>query len=407
MKRRIAVFTGSRAEYGLLSGVMRAIRDDATLELQVIAGAMHFAPEFGMTAAQIVADGFQIDAKVEMLLASDSRVGVVKSLGLGTIGMADALERLAPDLLVILGDRFEALAAAQAALIMGVPIAHIHGGEITEGAYDDAIRHAITKMAALHFVAAEPYRARVIQMGTPPGRVINVGAPGLDGLAEGRLMPLDEVSAQIGFAIRAPYFLATYHPATSADEDPEAGCRAMLAAMAGFAGHQMILTYPNADNGGRAIIRCLEAFTALHPGRAVAVASLGRERYRAVLAGAAAMVGNSSSGIIEAPAFRVPVVNIGGRQKGRLAAAGIRHAGVAQAEISAALGWAISATGRDAAQAAVNPYGQGKAAAAMLHILKTVRPGRDLPFHDLAVQDPAAQDLAAQDLASQDLGGRS
>lgn len=384
MMRRIAVFTGSRAEYGLLSGLMRAIRDEATLELQVIAAAMHFAPEFGMTAAQIVADGFQIDAKVEMLLASDSRVGVVKSLGLGTIGMADALERLAPDLLVILGDRFEALAAAQAALIMGVPIAHIHGGEITEGAYDDAIRHAITKMAALHFVAAEPYRARVIQMGTPPERVFNVGAAGLDGLAGASLVPLEAVSAQIGFAIRAPYFLATYHPATNADEDPVATCGAMLAAMAGFAGYQMILTYPNADNGGRGIIGCLDEFAALHPGRVVAVASLGRERYRAVLAAAAAMVGNSSSGIIEAPAFGVPVVNIGGRQKGRLAAASVRHVGAGEAEIRAGLAWAISEAGRVTAQGAVNPYGQGKAAEAMLQVMKTVQPGRDLPFHDLA-----------------------
>ncbi len=379
--RKIAVFTGSRAEYGLLARLMGLLRDAPDVQLQVIAGAMHFAPEFGQTWRGIVADGFAIDAQVEMLLASDSPVGVVKSLGLGTIGMADALARLAPDLLVILGDRFEALAAAQAALIMGIPIAHIHGGEISEGAYDDAIRHAITKMATLHFVAAEPYRQRVIQMGTPPDRVFTVGAPGLDGLREG-LMPLEAVSASLGFALRAPYLLATYHPVTSGHEDPGAGIAEVLAGLDAVPEVQVIFTYPNADNGGRVIIAAVEAWVTANSARAVAVPSLGFARYRAVMAGAAAALGNSSSGIIEAPGFRVPTVNVGIRQRGRLAAASVRHVAADRGAISAGLHWALSDAGRGVAATAVNPYGQGDAARAILAVITGPLP-QGLPFHDI------------------------
>lgn len=379
--RKVAVFTGSRAEYGLLARLMGLLRDAPEVQLQVIAGAMHFAPEFGQTWRGIVADGFAIDAQVEMLLASDTPVGVVKSLGLGTIGMADALARLDPDLLVILGDRFEALAAAQAALIMGIPIAHIHGGEISEGAYDDAIRHAITKMATLHFVAAEPYRQRVIQMGTPPDRVFTVGAPGLDGLREG-VMPLAEVSASLDFAIRAPFVLATYHPVTSGHEDPGAGIAECLAGLDAVPDVQVIFTYPNADNGGRAIIAAIEAWVAGNRTRAVAVPSLGTARYRAVMAAAAAALGNSSSGIIEAPGFRVPTINVGIRQRGRLAAASVRHVAADRGAVAAGLHWALSDAGRSVAATAVNPYGQGNAAQSIFAGLTGPLPD-GLPFHDL------------------------
>ncbi len=381
MMRKVAVFTGSRAEYGLLSRLMGLLRDDPSVALQIIAGAMHYAPEFGQTWRAIVADGHRIDAKIESLLSSDTAAGVVKSLGLGTIGMADALDRLAPDVLVILGDRFEALGAAQAALIMGIPVAHIHGGEITEGAYDDAIRHAITKMASWHFVAADAYGARVIRMGTPPERVFTVGAPGLDRLLSGAPMPLAQVSADLVFDLGTPYFLATYHPATSATEDPVAGVRAMLEALADCAGLNTVLTYPNADNGGRAVIAEINAFVQVHPGRAIAVPSLGA-RYGAVMAAAAAVVGNSSSGIIEAPSFRVPSVNIGGRQAGRLAAASVRHVAADRAAIAEGLCWALSDGARAAAAAAINPYGQGNAAGAVLAVLRDAPLPRGLPFHD-------------------------
>ena len=394
MTRKIAVFTGSRAEFGLLSGLMRLIEQDGDLTLQTIAASMHFAPEFGLTWQEIEAEGFAIDARVEMLLASDTRTGVAKSLGLGTLGMADALDRLKPDLLIILGDRFEALSAAQAALIMGIPIAHIHGGEISEGAYDDAIRHAITKMAALHFVAAEPYRKRVIQMGTPPDRVFNTGAPGLDKLLTGKILSLAEIGTSLGFDLRTPYFLATYHPATTAAEDPLVAFGDLCAALAQFPDHQVVMTYPNADHGGRAVIEALKAHAAAHPGRVLAVPSLGLARYGSVMAQAAAVVGNSSSGLIEAPSFRIPTVNIGSRQAGRLAASSVRHVGARQDQIAEGLAWAISGEGRAVAATTVNPYGQGRAAEAILAVLKTTQFPTDLPFYDFPdpnVPDPQSE----------------
>lgn len=388
MTRRIAVFTGTRADYGLLSGLMRRIADDPGMTLQVIAAAGHFAPHLGETWREIEGDGFAIAARVEVDMADDSRAGTVRSLGACTSAMADALHRLAPEAIVILGDRFEALAAAQAALLMGIPIAHIHGGEITEGAFDDAIRHAITKMASLHFVAAEPYRQRVIQMGTPPDRVFTVGAPGLDAVLSGTPMPLEEVAQSLGFDLRPPFFLATYHTATNATEDPVTGVREMLAALDDLPeAYQILLTYPNADHGGRAIISELDTFAAARIGRVLAVPSLGFRRYQAVMRNASVVVGNSSSGVIEAPSFGVPSVNIGGRQAGRLSAQSVRHTAPEREAIRAALDWALSDEGQASARTAENPYGQGQAAMAIHAILARGPLPRDLPFHDAIAQD--------------------
>lgn len=383
--RRIAVFTGTRAEYGLLSRLMARLKDDPAIDFRLIAGAMHFAPEFGETWRAIVADGFAIDARVEMLLASDSAVGTVKSLGLGTIGMADALDRMAPDLLVILGDRFEALAAAQAALILRIPIAHVHGGEISEGAFDDAIRHAISKMATWHFPAAEPFRQRLIRMGTPPDRVFTTGAPGLDGLLDGPRPPLSALG-DIGLPPDRPFALATWHPATAADEDPVAGLMQLLAALDARPDLGVLFTYPNADAGGRAIIAALDPWARARAGRVAAVPSLGHARYRAALANAAVVLGNSSSGLIEAPAFGVPTVNIGARQRGRLAAASVLHCRAEAGEILAALDTALSPAHRALAARADSPYGRGRAAEAIHAILRDRPIPRDLPFHD---GDPA------------------
>lgn len=381
--RKIAVFTGTRAEYGLLSPLMGLLRDDPGVTLQVIAGAMHFAPEFGETWRMIEAEGFVIDARVEMLLASDTRLGVAKSLGLGTLGIAEALDRLRPDILVILGDRFEALAAAQAALILGIPVAHVHGGEITEGAFDDAIRHAITKMATWHFVAAKAYGARVIQMGTPPDRVFNVGAPGLDGLlADAPVPDRAALSDDLGLPLDGEYALATWHPPTAGAEEAVAGLDEILAALDARPALAVIFTYPNSDTGSRAIIARLETWVAANRARAVAVASLGFARYRAVLSAAAVVIGNSSSGIIEAPAFGVPTLNIGGRQAGRLAATSVRHVPADRGAILTALDAALRPEARAAARQAENPYGSGNAAQAMFAILRDAVIPRDLPFHD-------------------------
>ncbi|MFI8557800.1 UDP-N-acetylglucosamine 2-epimerase (hydrolyzing) [Pseudomonas putida] len=385
MKRKVAVFTGTRAEYGLLYWLMKDIQASPTLQLQVIAGAMHFSPEFGSTWQQIEQDGFTLDAKVEMLLSSDTDVGVVKSMGLGTIGFADALDRLRPDVLVVLGDRFEALAVVQAALIMRIPVAHLHGGEITEGAYDDAIRHAITKMADLHFVAAEPYRRRVIQMGESPERVFNVGAIGLDHLMRSERMGLAELSASLGFELKKPYLLVTYHPVTLLEESPQDSFNALLEALDQFQDHQIILTYPNADNGGRAIIPLLESYAQRNADRVLAIPSLGFKRYLSAVALADAVVGNSSSGIIEVPAFGVPTVNIGLRQQGRLAAASVVHCDATRTGIEQALRKALGADFRTACSNVDNPYGQGDAASAIVTELEQLSVATPKHFHDLVV----------------------
>ncbi len=385
MKRRVAVFTATRADYGLLYWLMKDIEASDALELQVIVSGMHLSPEFGETWKQVEADGFSIDAKVEMLLSSDTRVGVVKSMGLGTIGFADALERLKPEVLAVVGDRFEALAIVQAALILRIPVAHLHGGEITEGAYDDAIRHAITKMSSLHFTAAEAYQQRVIQMGEAPDTVFNVGAIGLDHLLREVPMGATELRVSLGFPLRAPYFLVTYHPVTLADEDPEETFKAILAALDDFPDYQVILTYPNADNGGRAIIPLLEDYAQRRKESVLALPSLGFRRYLSALSGAVAMIGNSSSGIIEAPAFGVPTVNLGARQRGRLAAASVLHCAPHTMAIRKAVARALSPEFSSSCRGVFNPYGKGNAAAQIVHVLADKTIPVEKHFHDLQV----------------------
>lgn len=377
--RKIAVFTGTRAEYGLLYWLLKDIQSDPELELQLLVAGMHLSPEFGMTYQSIETDGFRIDEKVEMLLSSDSAVGTAKSIGLGVIGFADALSRMNPDVLVILGDRFEALAAAQAAMILRIPIAHIHGGEITEGAYDDAIRHAITKLSLLHFTSTAEHRQRVIQLGEAPNRVSNVGAVGLDHLHRSNLMSVDELSASLEFIIDRPYFLVTYHPVTLATEPAKASFEQLLSALDKFPLHQVILTYPNADDGGREIIPLLDAYAKGRPDRVLAIPSLGQLRYLSAVKHAAAVVGNSSSGIIEVPSFGVPTVNVGARQRGRRAATSVLNCDPDANAITEALETGLET---DFSQV-INPYGQGNASEAILKIIKTADLSEIKTFYDI------------------------
>lgn len=377
--KKIAVFTGTRAEYGLLYWLLKDIQQDTELELQLLVSAMHLSPEFGMTYQQIEADGFTITEKVEMLLSSDSAVGTAKSMGLGVIGFADALSRMKPDILVILGDRFEALAVAQAAMILRIPIAHIHGGEITEGAYDDAIRHAITKLSLLHFTSTETYRTRVIQLGEHPNRVFNVGAIGLDHLQRSKLMTVKELAASLNFKLEQPYLLVTYHPVTLASEPAVESFNNLLNALDQFPNHQIILTYPNADDGGRAIIPLLEAYAKKQPSRALAIPSLGQLRYLSSVKHAAAVVGNSSSGIIEVPSFKVPTVNLGERQKGRLAATSVFSCPSSTKTIVKTLQAALQTN----LSQVVNPYGKGQASEAILEQLKFANLSVVKTFYDL------------------------
>ena len=381
--QKVAVFTGTRAEYGLLFWLLKDIQSDPDLALQLLVSGMHLSPEFGETYQQIEKDGFKIDEKIEILLSSDSAVGIAKSMGLGVLGFSDALARLQPDVLVILGDRFEALAAAQTAMIMRIPIVHLHGGEITEGAYDDAIRHAITKLSYLHGTSTDEYRQRVIQLGEAPERVQNVGAIGLDHLKRADFMSVDELAQSLEFPLTKPFFLVTYHPVTLGDEAPEASFQALLDALEAFPEHQVILTYPNADDGGRRIIPMLEAYAASQPERVLAIPSLGQVRYLSAVKHATAVIGNSSSGIIEVPAFDVPTVDIGARQKGRLAAKSVLHCEVNQADIERAILSAVARDYKEPTEAIDNPYGQGNTSGKVIEMIKTLDFNPCKTFHDL------------------------
>ncbi|OLQ86148.1 UDP-N-acetyl-D-glucosamine 2-epimerase, UDP-hydrolysing [Vibrio panuliri] len=384
--KKVAVFTGTRAEYGLLFWLLKDIQNDPELQLQLLVSGMHLSPEFGETYQQIERDGFHIDEKIEILLSSDSAVGTAKSMGLGVLGFADALARLAPDVLVILGDRFEALAAAQTAMILRIPIIHLHGGEITEGAYDDAIRHAITKLSYLHGTSTEEYRQRVIQLGEVPKRVRNIGAIGLDHLKRAKFMSVEELSESLDFSLTKPYFLVTYHPVTLGNEAPEASFQALLDALDEHPDHQVILTYPNADDGGRRIIPILEAYAKASPERVLAIPSLGQVRYLSAVKHAAAVVGNSSSGIIEVPAFDVPTVNIGARQKGRLAAKSVLHCAPTQAAIGDAMTQALSRSYCQNGEVIDNPYGQGDSSRQVIEMIKSLQFDPCKTFFDVAFE---------------------
>jgi len=384
-RRRIAVVTGSRAEYGLLRGLMQAFQADSDIELLTLVTGMHLSQEFGLTYTSIEADGFRLDAKVEMLLSSDTDVGVAKSLGLGTVGFADALGTLRPDIVVLLGDRFEILAAAQAAMMLRIPIAHLHGGESSEGAIDEAIRHAITKMAHWHFTAAEPYRARVVQLGEAPSRVYNTGAIGLDNLRTLEPLTRPQLEAALGFALTpGPLLLCTYHPATL-DADGTNGFAPLFEAFDRRPSWRVVFTKSNADAGGRAFNAAIDAYVAERTDRCAAFTSLGLTRYLSLLLEADVCVGNSSSGIIEAPTARVPTVNIGARQNGRLKAASILDCGPMADEIVRTIEHALSDEFARVVANGVTLYGSGDAAARIHGIL------RDVPlegvlnkrFHDL------------------------
>ncbi|MEZ8985205.1 UDP-N-acetyl-D-glucosamine 2-epimerase, UDP-hydrolysing [Vibrio cyclitrophicus FF160] len=381
--KKVAVFTGTRAEYGLLYWLLKDVQGDPSLKLQLLVSGMHLSPEFGDTYKQIEKDGFNIDEKIEILLSSDSAVGTAKSIGLGVLGFSDALYRLNPDVLVILGDRFEALAAAQTAMILQIPVIHLHGGEITEGAYDDAIRHAITKLSYLHGTSTEEYRDRVIQLGESPERVKNVGAIGLDHLSRATFMNVAELGDSLSFNIQKPYFVVTYHPVTLGDEAPEKSFQALLDSLDSYPEHQVILTYPNADDGGRRIIPMLENYAASNPDRVLAIPSLGQVRYLSAIKNAAAVIGNSSSGIIEVPSFDVPTVNIGVRQKGRLAAKSVIHTKPTKSNICSAIDSAIVKDYKVVGEAIANPYGQGNASEQLIKMIKNMKFNPCKQFFDI------------------------
>lgn len=368
--RKICVITGSRSEYGLLRWVMQGLKDDPDLRLQIIATGMHLSPEFGNTYKEIEQDEFEISCKVEMLMSSDTPIGITKSMGLGLIGFADAFHKLKPDIIVVLGDRFEIFSAVSAALIAKIPVAHLHGGEVTSGAYDDSLRHSITKMSHLHFVATKSYRDRVIQLGEHPDRVFIVGGLGIDSINRLNLLNREDLEKSLNFKLGQRSLLVTFHPETLSIVPPEKQIRELLAALDGLNDTQLIFTLPNADSSGRTLIKEVREFVSNHS-NARAYDSLGQLKYLSCMSHVDGVIGNSSSGLIEAPVFKKGSINIGDRQCGRIQATSVINCAPTFSAIMNALSYLYSESFQSKLLHVSNPYGEGGASEKVVNILKT------------------------------------
>jgi len=370
-KRKICVVTGSRAEYGLLYWIIRDIRDAESLELQLVVTGMHLSPEFGSTYRQIEDDGFRITRKVEMLLSSDTPSGIANSMGLGISGFGKIYEALQPDIVLMLGDRFELLAAASAALVAALPIAHVHGGEVTQGAFDEAIRHSISKMSHLHFTSTEAYRRRVIQLGEHPDRVFNVGAPGLDNIERLKLLSRSELEDAIGMELGSRSVLVTWHPVTLEPGRTRTDCQTLLNALDQVDGLKVIFTKANADTEGSIINQLIDEYVLDHSNKAVVHTTLGQVRYLSAAKYVDGVVGNSSSGIIEAPSLQTGTVNIGDRQSGRVRADSVIDCETTEESIRNALEQLFSQEFIERLREVKNPHGGGNVAEKIVRKLET------------------------------------
>lgn len=362
LKNKICVYTSTRADYGLLRAVLQEIRSSKALELQIFASGMHLSPEFGTTIQDIRKDGFEPDEAVEILLSSDTPAAICKSMGLAMIGYGEALQRLKPDMVVVLGDRFETFCMAAASQICRIPLAHIHGGETTEGAVDEAFRHSITKMSHLHFASCEAYRRRIIQLGEAPELVFNVGALGVENITRMSLMTRKDLEKAIGLNLEKPYYLVTFHPVTLEKGTSEGQFQYLLDALDAFPEYNVILTKANADTDGRVINSLIDEYADARPERCLAATSLGTLRYLSAMKYAAAVIGNSSSGIIEAPSFKIPSVNIGDRQKGRSMAESVLDCEPSAAAIKAAIHTVMSLEFQQLVKNTKNPYEKAETA---------------------------------------------
>lgn len=358
-KRKICVVTGSRAEYGLFYPILIKIQESNKLKLQLISTSSHHSTEYGLTYKQIENDGFNIDDKIENLFLTEARSSIVKSTGIATSLLSDSFDRLQPDIVLLLGDRYETHAAATAAMLMNIPIAHIHGGEITEGAVDEQIRHSITKMSYLHFCATETYRKRVIQMGEDPARVFNTGAPGIDNIINLKLLTKSKLEKELNWKLTSKSALFTYHPVTLEESDIEIDLEAILSVLETFS-FNILFTYANADSGGRIINQKIEEFCKIQPSKYKVVKSLGQVKYLSAMKYVNLLIGNSSSGIIEAASFKKPVINIGDRQKGRLRGKNVIDCNLNSLQDSIKL--ALSSSFRNNIKNMNNIYGIGAAA---------------------------------------------
>lgn len=356
LKRKVCVYTSGRMDYGILHGLMQEISESGGLQLQIVVSGMHLSAEFGKTVDEIIADGFKPDETVEILLSGSTPISVCKSMGIAMIGYGEAIRRLQPDIVVVLGDRFENFCMAAAAHVLRVPIAHIHGGEITEGAIDEAFRHCITKMAHLHFASCEVYRRRIIQLGESPDLVFNVGALGVENIRRTFLMNPEQLAKSLRFSLNEPYFLVTFHPATLELSGTGEQFGALLSALDAFPEYRVILTKSNADSDGILINRMIDEFVEKHHERAASFSSLGMNRYLSAMEYTDAVIGNSSSGILEAPSFRVPTVNIGHRQEGRVQAESVINCSPERNAIVKSIQMAISHDFKKAIREMINPY---------------------------------------------------
>lgn len=384
MKRKLCVVTGTRAEYGLLYWLMKAIEADADLALQLIVTGMHLSPEFGLTYKEIEKE-FKIDKKIEMLLSSDTPVGISKSMGLTQISFAEAYEELKSDMLIVLGDRYEILSAASAAMIARIPIIHLHGGETTEGAFDESIRHCITKMSHLHFTATEAYRKRVIQLGEAPNRVFNVGGMGIENIKRLQLLSKDAFEQAIEFKLNTKNLLVTFHPVTLENATAQEQFEALLNVLDGLNDTHLIFTKANSDTNGRVINQMIDDYVGHNTHKAIGFTSLGQLRYLSALQFVDAVVGNSSSGLAEAPSFKIGTINIGDRQKGRIKAFSVIDCEPMIESIENALEKLYSPAFQEALKRVENPYGDGCASEKIVEIIKTVELEKSLKktFYDL------------------------
>jgi UDP-hydrolysing UDP-N-acetyl-D-glucosamine 2-epimerase len=365
-KKKVCVVTGTRAEYGLFLPIMKKIQTSDYLELKIVATTMHFAEEFGNTYKQIEEDGFMINEKIENLLSSDTKSSVAKSTGLAIILLSDAFSRIKPDIVLLLGDRFETHAAATTAMLMNIPIAHIHGGEITEGAIDEKIRHSITKMSSLHLTSTEEYKNRVIQMGECPESVFSVGAPGLDNIANMDLLNRYELENALNWRINKPTALFTYHPETLSTNDVQEEIRKILSAIKSSA-INVLFTYANSDNGGRIINNEIEKFALRDKTKYLVVKNLGQLKYLSAMKHLDVVIGNTSSGIIEAASFCKPVINIGNRQLGRMQSKNIINCAIENVELS--INKSITKNFLSTCHNVVNIYGDGGSAEKIVKVL--------------------------------------
>lgn len=387
--KKICVVTATRAEYGLLKPVMEQIQSRGNLELQVVVTGAHLSPEFGMTYQEIEKDGYFITSKIEMLLSSDTSVGITKSMAVALMGFADFFQQYQPDMVVILGDRYETLMVATAAMIAKIPIAHIHGGEITEGAYDDAIRHSITKMSQLHFASTEEYKNRIIQLGEQPDRVFNVGALGVENIKKVSLWTKEQLEDNLQFLFGEKLIMVTYHPVTLDHMSSEIQFRNLLQVLDKYKDIKIIFTKANADTDGRIINHMIDEYVESNKERCIAFTSLGQVRYLSTLKFCKAVVGNSSSGIIEAPSFHIPTVNIGNRQQGRIAARTVLHCGYETKEIEEALEKAFSEEFLERLNNYDNPYEGSNTSQTIVRIIdEKMAEGMDIKkaFYDIKLQ---------------------